>query len=1072
MSCMKLKEQSPICEHCGYNENVPNYPNQLPVGTILRGSYTVGKVLGQGGFGITYIGWDHSLETAVAIKEYFPSGLVNRDAQYTQAVSCNGEAAEKQFQTNKARFLKEAKILAKLQNVPGIVRVQNLFEENNTTYIVMEYVRGTDLRNYIRIQNRALTAREVLPVMRPVMFALHKVHQAELVHRDISPDNIMILPDGTAKLLDFGAAREVDHAEAGKELPQSTEAILKHGFAPIEQYSRRGSLGPWTDVYALCATIYYCLTGRIPNAATERLMGDDDVNWHSIPGLTEQQVAALEKGMALRLEERFQSMEELYHALYTPQQAAPKPAAVLQKQSAPKAEPQKKVQPKKKKKTALLTVAALAVVAIAAATVLLLPKPKEEEPAISVPEMTLPAVAETTVPVETLDAVTQQHYAEAAALEESGKKAEAAIAFGKLGDVLDARQRSFNLWTEVAERKTIAAGCDYTAAVKKDGTVVFDGWLEDGWKEIEEWEDVIALSASLNHLVGLKEDGTVVAAGRNQDGQCNVSDWTDIVAIACGESHTAGLKTDGTVVAVGNDIYYDQNIHRLDVKRWEDIVSISADNFNTVGIRTDGTVIVTGYFNNWDQKAVIDWTDIVSVSAGNWHVAGVKSDGTAVAGGEDQYGRCQVSGWTDIVKVSTGYFHTIGLKSDGTVVAVGRNKDNFAKPCGQCDVSGWKNVVDIDAGWYHSVALLADGTVQVAGRDFNGKKWKEWTGILLPGEKLQKEEAKPVADADQAYAEAERLEAAGEYGKAAIAFGKLAGYKDARERSLALWGNLPYPRDTLSANDWSILAITENGKIRSNNEGGLRGKSEWSDVVAVSMGGNVHALGLKLDGTVEYVENKATEYGDGYAYPIDVSDWTDIVSISAGPRHAVGLKSDGTVVATGRNDDLYQGQCDVSDWKDIVAVSVGSYFTAGLKSNGEIVLAGETALYNSFVSDACYWTDITAISTGEDYIVGLKSDGRVVSAGRGTFGETKVSGWTDIVKISTGDYHTLGLKADGTVVSVGRNAEKQREVSGWNDIVAITAGYGFSLGLQSDGTVVCAGSRSNEISDWTNIRLP
>ena len=264
-----------------------------------------------------------------------------------------------------------------------IVDFLDFFEENNTAYIVMEYVKGTDLRHYIRMQNRALTVREILPVMRPILFALHKVHQADLVHRDISPDNIMILPDGTAKLLDFGAAREVDHAEAGKELPQSTEAILKHGFAPIEQYSRRGSLGPWTDVYALCATMYYCLTGRIPNAATERLMGDDNVDWRSIPGLTEQQITALEKGMALRLEERFQSMEELYHALYTQQQAAPKPASSAQKQSAPKAEHQKQapkqtvaVQPKKKKKTGLLTAAALFGAACTALTLSRLRKDK------------------------------------------------------------------------------------------------------------------------------------------------------------------------------------------------------------------------------------------------------------------------------------------------------------------------------------------------------------------------------------------------------------------------------------------------------------------------------------------------------------------------------------------------------------------------------------------------------------------------------------------------------------------------------------------------------------------------
>ena len=331
LGCMKLKENSPVCEHCGYNENVPNYSHQLPMGTVLQGRYTVGKVLGQGGFGITYIGWDNFLDVPVAIKEFYPSSFVNRDCSVTLNVTCNGEQAESLFAYNRERFLREAKILAKLQNIPGIVKVQNLFTENNTAYIVMEYVKGIDLKHYIRMQGRVLTPQETFSVLRPIMYALQKVHEADLVHRDISPDNIMILPDGSAKLLDFGAAREVEHAEVDKELPQSTEAILKHGFAPLEQYRRRGNLGPWTDVYALCATIFYCLTGRVPNSATERILEDDNVNWRQIPGLNKQQIAALEQGMALMPKQRTRSVRDLWDGLFGQsrssftQQAAPEP---------------------------------------------------------------------------------------------------------------------------------------------------------------------------------------------------------------------------------------------------------------------------------------------------------------------------------------------------------------------------------------------------------------------------------------------------------------------------------------------------------------------------------------------------------------------------------------------------------------------------------------------------------------------------------------------------------------------------------------------------------------------------
>ena len=407
-SCMKLKTQSPVCEHCGFHEQTKNPPHQLAMGTVLRGQYLVGKVLGQGGFGITYMGWDQFLETPVAIKEYYPNGIVNRNA--TQAVTAIGNGdMEKLFYHNRDRFLREARILARLSNVPGIVRVHNLFGENNTAYIIMEYVAGTDLRRHLLQRGRCLSVEQTLRFLMPVMEALQKVHEAGLVHRDISPDNIMILSDGTAKLLDFGAARDVGQADVNQVPSQSTEAILKHGFAPLEQYRRRGSLGPWTDVYALCATIYYCLTGTVPADAPERVMGDDNVNWAGIPGLTARQIQVLKKGMELMPENRVASVAELLAGLRD--QAAPVEAAPVQPpvvpvrpsymaenigsyplhtqpvkeptvtpkketppEDKPKPEPPK---PKPKKPIGLILGAVLGVIAVVAAAWLLLPKPED-----------------------------------------------------------------------------------------------------------------------------------------------------------------------------------------------------------------------------------------------------------------------------------------------------------------------------------------------------------------------------------------------------------------------------------------------------------------------------------------------------------------------------------------------------------------------------------------------------------------------------------------------------------------------------------------------------------------------
>ena len=337
--CMQEKNASPVCEHCGFDERQRNERHQLPMGIVLRQQYVVGRALGQGGFGITYIGWDMNLDMPVAIKEFYPGSLVSRDCTMQTEVRCytNGRAA---YEDSKNRFLREAQALAKFMNVPEIVRVQSFFEENGTAYIVMEYVQGTDLRKYLRGRQQKPAAAEVLELMRPVMQAMTVVHKAGLVHRDISPDNIMIMPDGSIKLLDFGAVREVENPGVDKELTHSTQAILKHGFAPLEQYQAKGKLGPWTDVYALCATMYYCMTGKVPPEAHDRMLDNASIDWAQVPGLTKQQAATLEKGMALLPKDRITSVQELYEGLYltsgaVPEEQPPKKSPVREEVKSP-----------------------------------------------------------------------------------------------------------------------------------------------------------------------------------------------------------------------------------------------------------------------------------------------------------------------------------------------------------------------------------------------------------------------------------------------------------------------------------------------------------------------------------------------------------------------------------------------------------------------------------------------------------------------------------------------------------------------------------------------------------------
>ena len=321
--CMGLTENT-VCEKCGWPMGKNNEAHQLPVGTRLRGQYIIGRALGQGGFGITYLGWDDYLDMPVAIKEFYPNAMVTRECTVSATVHCTTEQVLPNYNASMERFLREAKALAKLRDVPEVVGVHGFFEENGTAYIIMEYVKGVDLATYVARKGGRLSPEETFRILKPVMEALDMVHEADLVHRDISPDNIMLHPRGGAKLLDFGAVRNVEGAEAGKDMARSTEAILKHGFAPAEQYNSRGGLGPWTDEYAMCATVYYCLTGQIPPQAVERMLEDVEVDFN-IPGLPKHQQAALTKGMAIRAKDRHGSMKKLLEALFpadVPEEAA------------------------------------------------------------------------------------------------------------------------------------------------------------------------------------------------------------------------------------------------------------------------------------------------------------------------------------------------------------------------------------------------------------------------------------------------------------------------------------------------------------------------------------------------------------------------------------------------------------------------------------------------------------------------------------------------------------------------------------------------------------------------------
>lgn len=285
----------------------------LPEGTLLPNNYTVNKILGEGGFGITYSGTLTITGEKVAIKEYFPNGLANReynaDGSYT-VIPFYG--MEDTFEKGRRHFLNEASILKEFQNLNSIVSVKDVIESNGTAYLVMEYIDGITLKQYVK-ENGALSFHELLPLITPVIQSLIQIHKHGLIHRDISPENLMIGIDNQLHLIDFGAASIENHHDS-----QTITIMLKSGYAPPEQYLSDGKQGAWTDIYALCATMYMALTGFPPTDSIRRIQQDELPSLATHADITSWQAASIEKGMSLTAADRFQNMESLYQALVIP----------------------------------------------------------------------------------------------------------------------------------------------------------------------------------------------------------------------------------------------------------------------------------------------------------------------------------------------------------------------------------------------------------------------------------------------------------------------------------------------------------------------------------------------------------------------------------------------------------------------------------------------------------------------------------------------------------------------------------------------------------------------------------
>ncbi len=309
LNCMQ-ETTTDLCPYCGYNISAYEVqPGALKPQTCLKGRYYLGRVLGRGGFGITYNGWDAQTGRRVAIKEYFPTGLAIRMENHN-TISALSSVNTHTYKSGVVKFYDEAQILSEFRDVKEIVEIYDFFYENETSYIVMEYVDGENICHIMAHQKRMDTDTAVDIILK-LTDAIIKVHTQDVLHRDISPSNIIVTEDGGIKLIDFGSARQF-----ALDQPNSMSVILKNGFAPIEQYSRKGNHGPWTDIYSICATFYYMITGKLPEQATDRLIEDALIPPSKLGAdITPKQEVMLLKGLAVKVKDRYQTASELKSAI-------------------------------------------------------------------------------------------------------------------------------------------------------------------------------------------------------------------------------------------------------------------------------------------------------------------------------------------------------------------------------------------------------------------------------------------------------------------------------------------------------------------------------------------------------------------------------------------------------------------------------------------------------------------------------------------------------------------------------------------------------------------------------------
>ncbi len=1038
------KFQNGIWENFGVKPQKQN-PRALAVNTVLAGKYLVGPVLGEGGFGITYAGYDLNMETRIAIKEYFPVELVTRDTTRRSAgdsgsvsggsipsakgafvsgnlasasepsaggvsssgggsdrvISLSGEKS-KTYQQGLKKYVDEARNVSQFADIPGIVSVKDFFYENNTAYIVMEYIEGISLKEYLKQKGGKLSEEESLAILRPVLEALEKVHAAGIVHRDISPDNIMLTfaEEGEAetgqsgvvavygnisavKLIDFGAARMTS-----KNDQKSLTVILKHGYAPEEQYRSHGEQGPWTDVYAICAVLYRMLTGKVPEPAMDRLFSDglkrpEELGVKITPAVSE----AILRGLAVKKEDRIQSVRELVDAL----------------------DGKRSKEAKTKRKIWGIMAAIAGAIGILAVSGLGLGNLGRGEMGknIDIPEKDM-----TVLDTEGQD--TGSMAAEENQVEE-GKSAEENLIL--LEEEEEEAIAFRDPQTVIAEDGSVILLC------LPDGSVKAYGDNEEGQCEVENWGDVVAVSANVTQSLGLDANGTVYAAGKNTRGECNVGTWKDIVAVEAGFYASFGLCADGTVVACGDTERYDSEIGS-----WSNIKAISATPGNEYGLAaldTEGKVFCAGF--DQELSEVTGWEDVEHIQldmiGSMLMLVGLREDGTIVChnlteGAElqeydEEYLQWyeQLETWSDMEQISPKA-PACGVKKDGTIVF---SEDGLIfgyhmQEESRLKLAGWDNMEAVTAT-YGSGGVLVTGIT----RDGQIREFRENSG------NTELEDMK----------------------------------------------NLKWVK-VLNGGDGSIIAGTQEGQILTY------GSDNFMDYMMTMLPQDGAEKWIGMEGRAVLLAEDGSAYGAGYLgqwKEENVKQAVELWNYAVYDTAAYALLlEDGSVkiLSVGPGDPAlegtaftYEGQFEeikrkAESWTQVKQLAWNEDFLYGLREDGTVVSTSDKEL--SFTEAR---QEIRTFIGKERALIALTEEGvirfLISNADMETSGMEAAERWENVTDFALGGNHVVGLLADGTVTAAGRNYAGQCDVEDWEDIVYVTAGTCCTIGITTDGELKIAG---------------